>query len=83
MGVASGARHDTPVERRASDFGCFYSDYLGVSDTITPLLTGGHRGWHSSCPTGLITASICGKRCGLLTLLLFGGTEGPPFRVEE
>jgi hypothetical protein len=29
MGVASGARHDTPVERRASDLGCFHSDYLG------------------------------------------------------
>jgi hypothetical protein len=30
MGVVSGARHDTPVERRASVLGCFHSVYLGT-----------------------------------------------------
>jgi hypothetical protein len=49
---ASGARHDTTVERRASDLGCFHSDYLGSRITITPLLTGGHGGWLLSVRLG-------------------------------
>jgi hypothetical protein len=65
--VTGGCERCAPRHTRGTacvGFGLLPLGLLGVSNAITPLLTGGHGCCHSSM---FITASICGKRCGFET----------------